>query len=408
MPEFLYIGVDKEGKKAEGKLEATDEGQVRVMLRGMGVRPTRINKAGALQRDLGSLLSRGGTSMSIEELVIFTRQLQVLISSGVPLVQSLEILGEQAARAGSRSMILAIKEKVSSGTYLWQALSEYPKAFPKLFISLIRAGESSGSMDVMLKRLTRYLEDNDRLQKLVKSALMYPAIVVSIGLLVVLVMLGYVIPKFESLLAGSGQELPGPTKFVIDLSHFIVDYFYAIAGGLGGGGYFGFTYFKSPEGRAFRDRVLFRAPIFGNLMQKSGVARFSRTMTTLLGSGVALIDAIDICRSTIDNAVLEEAVGGIRSQVESGKSLGSVVHGMSVFPKMAVHMISVGENTGALDRMLEKVADFYEAEVESMVNGLTKLIEPLILVFLGGSVGGLLIAMYLPIFKMAGGVSGGE
>jgi len=406
MAEFIYAGVGKDGKKTEGKIEGTDEGQVRVMLRGMGIRPTRVAKSGALQRDLGSFFSRSGVSLSIEELVVFTRQLQVLISSGVPLVQSLDILGDQAPRAGSRSMILAIKEKVSGGTYLWQALGEYPGAFPKLYVSLIRAGESSGSMDTMLKRLTRYLEDNDRLQKLVKSAMMYPAIVVTIAVGVVGVMLGFVIPKFEALLAGAGQELPGPTQFVVDLSHFIVGYWYAIIGVIGGGGYASYAYFKSPEGRAFRDRVLFRAPLFGPLMQKSGVARFSRTMTTLLGSGVALIDAIDICRSTIDNAVLEEAVAGIRAEVESGKSLGTVIRGMSVFPKMAVQMISVGENTGALDRMLEKVADFYEAEVETMVGGLTKLIEPLILVFLGGTVGGLLIAMYLPIFKMAGGVSG--
>jgi type IV pilus assembly protein PilC len=302
-----------------------------------------------------------------------------------------------------KAVAIEIRDKVSSGSYLWQTLQAYPNIFPKLFVALIRAGEASGSMDQMLKRLCRYLEDADRLRKMLKSASMYPIIVVSIGIGVISLMLIFVIPKFEELLKGSGQALPAPTQFIIDLSHFLVaNIVYIIVGGVALY-YMVSRYFKSEEGRAFRDRALFRAPLFGNIMQKGGVARFSRTMQTLLVSGVNLIDAIDICKSTIDNAVLEAAVGTIRSEIESGKTLGAVVGRLTVFPKMATQMISVGEQTGNLDQMLDKVADFYEAEVETLVAGITKLIEPFVLVFLGGTVGGLMIAMYLPIFKLAGG-----
>jgi type IV pilus assembly protein PilC len=255
----------------------------------------------------------------------------------------------------------------------------------------------------MLKRLSRYLEDSDRLRKLLKGAMMYPIIVVTIGIAVIAAMMIFVIPKFEELLRSSGQELPGPTQFVIDLSNFMVNNIVYLMFGTGAAIFLILKFVQSPEGKAALDRLLFRAPLFGNLAQKGGAARFCRTMQTLLSSGVNLIDAVDICRATIGNAVLEEAVAKIRTEIESGKTLGMVVTQISIFPRMAAQMIAVGESTGNLDKMLEKVADFYEEEVEAIVGGMTKLIEPLVLVFLGGAVGGLLIAMYLPIFKMAGG-----
>jgi type IV pilus assembly protein PilC len=232
---------------------------------------------------------------------------------------------------------------------------------------------------------------------------MYPIIVVSIGVGVVTLMLVFVIPKFEELLTSNGQELPGPTQFVINLSHFIINNFIYIVAICTTAFFLIRRYIRSEEGRALIDRVFFRVPLFGEIMRKGGTARFARTMQTLLASGVNIIDAIDICKATIDNAVLEAAVGSIRAEIENGKTLGMVVSKMDVFPKMASQMISVGESTGNLDKMLEKVADFYEEEVETLINGMTKLIEPLVLVFLGGAVGGLMIAMYLPIFKMAGG-----
>jgi type IV pilus assembly protein PilC len=402
MPSFAYQGVDRSGKTVTGTLEASSEGDLRVLLRGQGVRPTKISSSGG-RRAAASGAAKSQLTVSTEVLVGFTRQLQALISSGIPIVQGLEILSDQASDRSLKVILIAIREKVSGGAYFWESMSAFPRAFPKIMVALIRAGEASGSMDQMLKRLSRYLEDADRLRKMLKSAMMYPAIVILIGIGVVALMLIFVIPKFEEMLKGGGQELPGPTQFVIDLSHFMVGNVLYIIAGVLIGGFLIARYMKSDEGRGLIDRVMFRAPMFGNLLQKAGTARFARTMQTLLASGVNLIDAIDICKATIDNAVLEEAVGTIRSDVESGKTLGMVVTRLHVFPSMAVQMISVGESTGNLDKMLEKVADFYEEEVETLVGGLSKLIEPLVLVFLGGTVGGLMIAMYLPIFKMAGG-----
>jgi type IV pilus assembly protein PilC len=404
MPQYLYKGVDRQGKPVKGEIDLASEGELRMMLRSQGVRPTKIQVANALNKGLGSIMKSSDT-MSTEAILVFTRQLQVLISSGIPVVQGLEILQEQMADKSASRIVAAIKDKVSAGSYLWEAIAGFPKAFPKIYVSLIRAGEASGSIDQMLKRLSRYIEDADRVRKMLKSAMMYPIMVVSIGVGVVALMLVFVIPKFEEMLKGSGQELPVPTQFVINLSHLLADNIVYIVAVLIVGGVLGLRFVRSDEGKVIIDRVMFKAPLFGGLMQKAGTARFSRTMGTLLASGVNLIDAIDICKSTIDNAVLESAVGRIRAEVEAGKTLGLVIGKLGVFPKMACQMISVGESTGALDKMLEKVADFYEEEVETVIGGLTKLIEPAILVFLGGTVGGLMIAMYLPIFKLASGVS---
>ena len=403
MPEYKYEGVDKTGKKVSGQLNAATEGDLRVVLRGQGVRPIRIGTVGLAQQDLGQMFSNllGGGGPSQEDVLLFTRQLQVLVGAGVPLVQSLDILADQSSTVSLKNLCGGIKAKVSEGSYLWEALSAYPKAFPKLYLALVKAGESSGALDQMLKRLTSYLEDADRLKKMLKSAMMYPAIVFFIGGIVVSAMLIFVIPKFEEMMAGSGQALPGPTKFVMDLSHAMRDNWMAILIVLVVGGFILKRFYASPEGQIFIDRAFFRAPVFGPIMQKGGTARFTRTLSTLLSSGVNLLDAIDICRQTIDNAVLEDAVSVVRPEIEQGKNLSVVFSALSVFPKMAVQMMAVGENTGQLDKMLEKVADFYEAEVEILVQGLTKLIEPFILIFLGGTVGGMMIAMYLPIFKMA-------
>lgn len=373
-----------------------------MILRGQGLRPIRITRLSALHSDLGSLLRGGALApVSLEALVPFTAQLNVLIGSGVPLVQALEVLGEQTNDRSLNSIILAVKEKVSQGSFLWEALNGYPTSFPRIYIALIRAGEASGSLDIMLKRLSRYLEDADRLKKMMKSAMMYPAFVVGVGVIVVAAMLIFVIPKMEELLASNKQELPAITQIVITLSHFMIDRIGEILIGGGVSFYLLARYSKSKEGRSLIDRLAFKLPLFGPLTQKAGVARFCRTMSTLLSSGVNLLDAIDICRGALDNAVLEDSASRIRKEVEGGKTLGMVVRKMVVFPKMAVQMITVGEQTGNLDSMLERVADFYETEVEATVQGLSKLIEPMILVVLGGAVTGLLVAMYLPIFKMA-------
>ncbi len=405
MAQFDYEGVDRAGKKVSGKLDVPGEGELRMALRGMGVRPIRVSRAGAAT-GLQAFFQKNFQSVPLEVLVAFTRQLQVLVGAGIPLVQALEILSEQTEDKKLKPILDSVKEKVSGGSFFWEALAGFPQTFPKLYTSLIRAGESSGSMDSMLKRLTRYMEDSDRIQKMLKSAMIYPVLVISIGIGVVFALMIFVIPKFKELLESNGQELPAVTQFVINLSNGMVSNVWYIVGGTVTVFYVVRQYVKSEEGRAVIDRTLFQIPMFGTMMQKAGVARFSRTMQTLLASGVTLIDAIDICKATIDNRVLEDAVGKIRSEVEAGKTLGSVVNKLGVFPRMAVQMIVVGESTGNLDKMLEKVADYYEAEVETLTGGLSKLIEPLILVGLGGMVGGLMIAMYMPIFKLAGGAGG--
>lgn len=408
MSEYTYTGIGKNGQKVTGTINAPTEGELRMMLRNQGIRPTRIMRAAGKQggKKSGGGFFGGGPSVPGEVLLIFTRQLYVLVSSGIPLIQAIETLADQANHPGLRTILVSVKEKVAGGSYFWEALSGYPKGFSKLYVSLVRAGESSGALDEMLRRLTGYLEDANRLRKLLKSAMIYPIAVVCVGIAVIAAMLIFVIPKFEELLKSSGQELPAVTQAVIDISHFMVENILPISGGTFITIWTIVKYVQSPEGKAFVDRMFFRFPLFGPLMQKGAVARFARTMQTLLASGVSLLDAIDICKATIDNAVVEQQVAKIRGEVEAGNRLGTVINKMDAFPKMAVQMISVGEASGALDQMLEKVADFYEAEVESMVAGLSKLIEPFILVFLGGAVGGLLIAMYMPIFKMAGGVGG--
>jgi type IV pilus assembly protein PilC len=352
--------------------------------------------------DLMAMLKKSMDTVSLEQVLNFSRQFQLLLSSGMPVVQGLELLSEQSS-GSFKTVILDIREKVSSGSFLWEAFSAYPKIFPKLFVSLIRAGEASGSLDQMFKRLCRYMEDADRIRRMVKGAMVYPLIVISIGFGVAGMMVVFVIPKFEEMLKGTGKELPGPTKFLIDLSHFMIGHLYPIIIGSSVTIYVLRRYLSSDEGRAFMDRAVFKMPIFGPLAQKSGIARFTRTLQTLMISGVSLLDALDICKSTIDNVVLEAAMAKIRTEVEGGKTLGMVIAKIPVFPKMASQMISVGESTGNMDKMLEKVADMYESEVENLAGGLGKAIEPFIVVFLGAMVGGIMIAMYLPVFQMGGG-----
>jgi type IV pilus assembly protein PilC len=405
MAQFNYQGVNRAGKKVNGVLDAAEEGQIRMQLRSMGIRPTRISVGGAGANDLGAFFKQGGakTSLNLMQILVFTRQLGVLISAGIPVVQALEILADQSMERGPKLIFNGIKEKVSGGSFLWEAMSGYPNAFPKMYIALIRAGEASGSIDQMLLRLGKYLENTEKLRRLVKGAMMYPAIVSSIGVGVIVLMMIFVIPKFEEILGQNHQEMPGPTQFVIDASHFLIHNLGTLAGAFGTGAFLLVRFTKTDDGKKFMDRLLFKMPLFGSLAQKSGTAKFSRTMGTLLVSGVNLIDAIDICKATINNAVLEDAVGKIRDEVEAGKTLGFVLGRLNVFPRMAIQMISVGEATGSLDSMLDKVATFYEEEVESTVNSMSKLMEPIVIVVLGGSVGGMMIAMYLPIFKAAGG-----
>ncbi len=399
--QFNYIAVNKQGEKIKGLLDAPSEVEARFTLRSQQLRPLSISKASALEIDLTKII--GFSKVKGSDVLLFTRQLHILISSGIPLVQGLDLIAEQIQNAAMKSIILSTKEKISQGGFLWQSLAAYKDVFPEIYINMVKAGEASGNLDIILQRLIKYLDDIEKLKKLVKGAMIYPIVITLVGLIVVIVMMTFVIPKFEALLQSSNQSLPAPTQFVINVSHFFQSNILFIVGGIVLGIYFIRYYLKTKEGRRFWDFYSLQLPLFGPLFLKVAVSRFSRTMQTLLSSGINLLDALEICREAVGNKSLEESLTKIKIEVEKGKTLSGVMSKLTIFPSMVIQMVTVGENTGNLDKMLERVADFYEEEVQGLVGNLTKLIEPLVLVVLGGTVGGLMIAMYLPIFKMAGG-----
>ena len=403
----MYVAADRTGRKIEGKLEANNEGELRMALRSQGLRPVKISKASLSQIDIGTFL-KGLTGSSgtvkTERLMNFIRQLQIMINSGVPLVQALELFHDQESDPALKRILATSKDKINSGSFLWECFSAYPHVFERVFVALIRAGESSGTLDIMLKRIGRYLENSYRLKKLIKSSMVYPIAVTIIAIIVVGVMLVVVIPKFEEMIVGSGGELPGPTQFVLSLSHWTQDHFMLLVIGIGAFITLSRMYMKTSEGRIVIQKLGMQLPLFGNLIIKGGVARFSRTMSTLLSSGVPLVDSLEICKAAADHIAFQDAITEMKKEIELGSSFTSSMVRQKVFPKMATQMASVGENTGNLDKMLEKVADFYEEEVEGAISSMMKLIEPFMMVFMGGLVGGLMIAMYLPIFQMAGNV----
>jgi len=402
MAEYTYEGVDRKGQKVKGQLNAPSENDIRMLLRGQGIRPTKIASASLAQQDIFAIFKRS-YALTQEELLIFTRQLQVLLGSGVSPIQAFEILSEQATSASYANICNSLKTRISEGAFIWESMSKYPDTFPRLYISLIKAGESAGALDEMLRRLTGYLEDSEGLKRTVKSAMVYPVMVIVAGVIVIISMLYFVIPKFEAMLTQGGKKLPGLTQAVIDASHFLQGNILVVSA-VTGGVIFGLrTFFRTQEGRNFADYALYRAPLFGSLMQKSGTARFCRTLSTLLNSDVNLIDAVEICRTVMDNAVLEHAIVDVRKGIEQGKALSGVLAKIGVFPKMATQMMAVGETGGKLVEMLEKVADFYEAEVEVAVQRIVNVIQPLTVIFLAGIVLVMLGAMYMPIFKMAEG-----
>ncbi|MEW6058071.1 MAG: type II secretion system F family protein [Bdellovibrionota bacterium] len=405
MPQYMYTAVNRGGEKIKGSVDAPNENEARVMLRSQQLRPLTIAKAGAFEIDLAKLGGLIGAVKSTDVL-LFTRQLSILVSSGIPLMQGLEVIAGQIQSPAMKRVVLAIKEKVTGGSFLWEAMQAYRAVFPDVYISMVKAGEASGSLDPILKRLTKYLDDANKLKKLVQGALIYPIAITAVGIVVTIVMLVFVIPKFEELLTSSGQELPEVTRMVIAASHFVQHNILYIIAGLATTGYLGGRYVKTDEGRAFFDYASLKVPLFGQLLLKVAVSRFARTMQTLLSSGINLLDALDICRDAVGNKTLAETMVKMRLEVEKGKSLGAVMDKMPIFPSMVVQMVTVGESTGNVDKMLERVADYYEEDVQALVGNLTKMIEPFVLVFLGGLVGGLMIAMYLPIFKLAGGAAG--
>ncbi len=404
MAVFAWEGRTRTGEVKKGTMEADAEPEIVNRLRAQGITLSKSKKKGkAIKLNLPF-----GGGVPEKEIVIFTRQFATMIDAGLPIVQCLEILASQASDKNFSRILFEVKAMVESGSTLAEALKKQPKAFDDLYTNLVQAGEIGGIMDTILGRLATYIETAMKLKAQVKGALVYPTSILIIAFGVVTLLLWKVIPVFEDMFKDfGGGALPKPTQVVINISNAFVDHAFLIMGTVASL-VVGFTYgVRTKKGRALFDKVILKAPLIGNVMRKVAVARFTRTMGTLLSSGVNILEAMEIVAKTSGNVVIHDAIMYARARISEGKSMAEPLGETGVFPPMVVQMIGVGEQTGAMDTMLQKIADFYEDEVDVAVSAMTKLMEPLMMVFLGGIVGGLIIAMYMPIFEMAGNIKSG-
>jgi type IV pilus assembly protein PilC len=390
---FTWEGTDRAGKKVKGKVVASNEAAVRTELRRQGVVATRVRKQNSLFQNKGKVTPG--------DIAIFSRQLATMMTAGIPLVQSFDIVGAGHENPAMQKLILAIKSDVEGGVSLAKALSRHPLHFDDLFVNLVTAGEQAGALETLLDKIATYKEKTEAIKKKVKKALFYPAAVVVVAFIVTAILLIYVIPEFESLFQGFGADLPAFTRMVIDVSKFVRTDGWIIA--IAAGGCVGaFIYFKkrSRAMRHFLDRAVLRVPIIGPILNKSAIARYARTLSTTFAAGVPLVEALDSVAGACGNIVYEDAVHRMRDEVATGQRLQRAMENTELFPNMVNQMVAVGEESGSLDDMSSKVADFYEEEVDNAVDSMSSLLEPLIMAVLGVLVGGLVIAMYLPIFKM--------
>lgn len=398
---YEWKGKNPKGRKIKGEMEAETPEQVRTSLERRKITPTRVRKK---PKDLFENISFLAPKVTESDIIIFARQFSTMIDAGLPLLQCLEILYSQQENPTFKKQLKHIKESVESGETFADALKKYPKTFNELFINMISAGEAGGILDVILQRLSAYAEKMAKLKKQVKGAMTYPAITLAVAVIVVGIILVFVIPVFEEMFAGMGSALPAPTQMVVGLSNFVVGHIgWMILGLIGAVILFRQTY-KSKKGRIFLDDMFLRLPVIGILIRKVAVAKFTRTTSTMMSSGVSILEALDIVGKTAGNKIVEFAISDVKVGISEGRSMADPLLESGVFPSMVCSMIAVGESTGALDVMMTKIADFYDDEVDQAVKNLTDMIEPIMLVFLGVVVGGLVIAMYLPIFSMAGAV----
>lgn len=403
MSQFEFQGTSRTGQPVTGVRAAPSREALDTSLRRESITPLKIVEKG---RGIAIPKFKWGGKVKSKELAIFTRQFSVMIDAGLPLVQCLEILSSQQENKAFARMLAGVRGAVEGGASLANALRQYPKAFDDLFTNMVEAGESGGILDVILQRLSTYIEKAVKLKRSVRSALIYPVAVVVIAGGVVMLLLWKVVPIFTTLFAGLGAALPLPTRIVIGLSHFVGSFgplliVLAILLVIGLRWYYG-----TPSGRMAIDALILKIPVLGSLMRKIAVARFSRTLGTLITSGVPMLEAMDITSRTSGNAVVEKAISQVRKAIEGGRTIVDPLRETNVFPNMVVQMIGVGEQTGALDSMLQKVADFYEEEVDSAVGDLLTALEPMIILFLGIVVGGVVISMYLPLFSLIGKLAG--
>ena len=388
---FEWEGKDRGGKQVRGEIRASGENQVKASLRRQGVLATKIKKR----------RMRSGKAIKPRDIAIFTRQLATMMKAGVPLLQSFDIVGRGNPNGSVTKLLNDIRIDVETGTSLSSAFRKYPLYFNALYCNLVEAGEAAGILEALLDRLAVYMEKTEAIKSKIKSALMYPASVVVVAFVVVAVIMIFVIPAFKSVFSSFGADLPAPTLFVMAISEVFVAYWWLIFGSIGGGFYFFMQAWKRNENvQRFMDRLLLKVPVFGALIEKSCIARWTRTLSTMFAAGVPLVEALDSVGGASGNSLYADATTKIQQEVSTGTSLTTAMGNANLFPTMVLQMCAIGEESGSVDHMLGKAADFYEAEVDEMVAGLSSLMEPIIIVFLGTLIGGIVVSMYLPIFKL--------
>ena len=388
---FEWEGKDRGGKPVRGEIRAAGENQVKASLRRQGVLPSKIKKR----------RMRSGKRIRPRDIAIFTRQLATMMKAGVPLLQAFDIVGRGNPNGSVTKLLNDVRTDVETGTSLSAAFRKFPLYFNALYCNLVEAGEAAGILESLLDRLAVYMEKTEAIKSKIKSALMYPISVIVVAFVVVAVIMIFVIPAFKEVFSSFGADLPAPTLFVIAISEFFVAYWWLIFGGIGGGLYFFFQAWQRNEKvQRFMDRLLLKIPIFGALIEKSCIARWTRTLATMFAAGVPLVEALDSVGGASGNSLYADATEKIQQEVSTGTSLTAAMSNANLFPTMVLQMCAIGEESGSVDHMLGKAADFYEAEVDEMVAGLSSLMEPIIIVILGGLIGGIVVSMYLPIFKL--------
>ena len=390
---FLWEGKDKKGNRVKGRGLARDEMEIRSDLRKQGIAATRVRKESKLFKSEGKVTA--------EDIALFARQLATMLNAGIPMVQSFEIIGVGNDKPAVQKLVLAIKSDIETGNSLHQSLAKHPLYFDDLFVNLVEAGEHAGALETVLEKIATYKEKTEALKKKIKKALFYPAAVLAVAIIVTVILLIFVIPQFESLFKGFGADLPGFTQFVIEMSRWMQANGWMLLIVVGVAAWtFAYFYKRSRPMRQFIDRMSLQIPVIGPILKKAAIARFTRTLATMFGAGVPLVEAMKSVAGATGNIVYQDATLRIRDEISTGLRMQRAMENTGLFPNMVVQMIAVGEESGSLDEMASKVADFYEADVDAAVDALSSLLEPLIMVILGVLVGGLVIAMYLPIFKL--------
>ncbi len=401
MAVYVWEGRTRAGEIKKGDMEAANESAVMAQLRQQQILPTKIKAKGkGLSMDIK--IPGLGETVKEKEIVIFTRQFSTMVDAGLPLVQGLDILATQQVNNTFKDIITKVKESVEGGSTLADAMKKHPKVFDDLYVNLVAAGEVGGILDNILARLALYIEKAMKLKSQVKSAMVYPLGLLTVAIVVTVVMLIFVIPVFADMFADFGATLPGPTQFVIDASDFLKRYIILIIVSIVAIYFIFRSFYRTEKGRVIVDSLLLKLPVVGDLIRKIAVARFTRVLGTMISSGVPILDGLDICSRTAGNKIVEAAIMEARKSIAGGKTIAEPLKDTDVFPPMVVQMIAVGEATGAMDAMLSKIADFYDEEVDAAVGTLMSMLEPMMVVLIGGVIGGLLMSMYLPIFQIAG------